>query len=264
LIFILMRGVRPKKRFSQHFLKDEGVARRVSESLLGEGCDSVLEIGPGTGMLTGFLLKRGFSDFRVVEIDRDSVEYLKKNLPNLGNNIIEGDFLKLDLDIFPGTIAIVGNFPYGISAPILFRVLKYRHKVKELTGMFQHEVAQRICAGPGSRTYGILSVLIQAYYAAEYLFTVSEYAFSPPPKVKSGVIRLRRNNINKLDCDEELFFRVVKVAFNQRRKILRNSIRASFRLLSEDNPVLSLRPEQLAVQQFVDLTGWIAENALLE
>jgi len=260
-----MKRVRPKKRFSQHFLKDAEVARRVSDSLSGEGCDSVLEIGPGTGILTGFLLERGFRDFRVVEIDRDSVVYLKKNLPAIGNKIIEGDFLRLDLDaLFPGTLAISGNFPYGISAPILFRVLKYRHKVKELTGMFQHEVAQRICAGPGSRTYGILSVLIQAFYATEYLFTVPENAFFPAPKVKSGVIRLRRNNVEKLGCDEELFFKVVKVAFNQRRKIIRNSIRASFRLLSEDNTVLSMRPEQLSVQQFVDLTNWISENAVSE
>jgi len=260
-----MKRVRPKKRFSQHFLKDAEIARKVSDSLIGEGCDAVLEIGPGTGILTRFLLERGFSDFRVVEIDRDSVEYLRKNLPAIGNNIIEGDFLKLDLDVlFPGTLAIAGNFPYGISAPILFRVLKYRDKVKELTGMFQHEVARRICAGPGSRTYGILSVLIQAFYEAEYLFTVPENSFFPAPKVKSGVIRLRRNNVEKLNCDEELFFKVVKVAFNQRRKIIRNSIRASFRLLSEDNPVLPMRPEQLSVQQFVDLTNWISENTFSE
>ncbi|MGQ9620141.1 MAG: 16S rRNA (adenine(1518)-N(6)/adenine(1519)-N(6))-dimethyltransferase RsmA [Bacteroidales bacterium] len=256
--------IRLRKNLGQHFLKDSATAQRVAESLSDMEVDSVLEIGPGTGILTSFLLKRGFRDFRVVEIDNASVEYLRKNLPGL-RNIIAGDFLKLDLDaLFQGSMAIIGNFPYHISAPILFRVLHYRNKIRELTGMFQHEVAQRICAGPGSKTYGIMSVLIQAYYTTEYLFTVPEHFFSPPPKVKSGVIRLKRNNTRNLDCDEELFFKVVKASFNQRRKILRNSIRASFSLASEDNILFHQRPEQLSVKQFVELTRWISENIISE
>jgi len=259
-----VKRVSPKKSLGQHFLKDESTARKIAESLLCENCDSVLEIGPGMGILTRFLLKRNFRDFRVVEIDRESVEYLRKNLPEL-KNIITGDFLKTDLDsLFQGNVAITGNFPYNISAPILFRVLEFRNKIRELTGMFQREVAQRICARPGSKTYGILSVLIQAYYNAEYLFTVSENVFYPPPKVKSGVIRLIRNGVDKLNCDEELFFRVVKSSFNQRRKMLRNSIRASFLLSSEDNRFFHLRPEQLTVEQFIELTRWISENVVSE
>ena len=255
-----MGAVRPKKNLGQHFLKDESVARRISETLTGNGYDSVLEVGPGTGVLTEFLLERGFRDFRVIEIDNESVHYLTEHFRDL-KHIIRGDFLWLDLDeLFTGKMAVIGNFPYNISTQILFRVLDYRDKVTEVCGMFQKEVAERICAQPGSKTYGIISVLIQAFYSAEYLFTVSETVFSPPPKVKSGVIRMRRNEVTGLTCDEKLFTRVVKAAFNQRRKTLRNSIKSAFRLKNEDYPLFGLRPEQLSVEQFVDLTRWVEEN----
>ena len=255
-----MLKVYPKKNLGQHFLKDKSIARKISESLTGEGYGSVLEIGPGMGILTDFLIKRGFADFRVIEIDNESVHYLKANYPEYVN-IITGDFLAFDIDeYFEGKIAVIGNFPYNISSQILFRILNHRDKVAEVCGMLQKEVALRICAKPGSKTYGILSVLIQAFYSAEYLFTVSNKVFSPPPKVLSGVIRLRRNQTERLDCDEDLFFRVVKACFNQRRKTLRNSVRSAFELKSDDFHLYHLRPEQLDVAQFVELTDWIGKN----
>jgi 16S rRNA (adenine1518-N6/adenine1519-N6)-dimethyltransferase len=255
-----MNKVRAKKSLGQHFLKDRNVAARIADSLTGEGYDSVIEIGPGMGILTGFLLERNFRDFRVIEIDNESVHYLESNFPGL-KNIIRGDFLRTDLDsLFPGKFGVIGNFPYNISTQILFRILDNRDKIPEVAGMLQKEVAERICAGPGTKVYGILSVLLQAYYDIEYLFTVSEGVFSPPPKVKSGVVRLRRNSIMKLECDEQLFVRVVKACFNQRRKTLRNSVRAVFDLKSEEYPMFHLRPEQLSVSQFVSLTNWIDEN----
>jgi 16S rRNA (adenine1518-N6/adenine1519-N6)-dimethyltransferase len=223
----------------------------------------VLEIGPGTGILTGFLIERKFPDFRVIEIDNESVHFLHEHFPAL-KEIIRGDFLKMDIDsLFPGKLAVTGNFPYDISTQIVFKVLNQRNRVAELTGMFQKEVAERICASPGSKTYGILSVLVQAFYTAEYLFTVPEHVFSPPPKVKSGVIRLVRNNVSRLSCDESLFFRVVKATFNQRRKTLRNSIRAAFTLQTLDYPEFNLRPEQLSVDQFIALTNWVEKNRIL-
>lgn len=216
-----MSRVQPKKNLGQHFLKDEAIAKRIADSLSGDGYSSVLEIGPGMGILTAFLLSRKFPDFRVVEIDNESVHYLHQNFPEL-KNILTGDFLSMELDsYFPEKMAIIGNFPYNISTQILFKVLKHRDKVVEIAGMLQKEVAERICAGPGSKTYGIMSVLLQAFYKTEYLFTVSEHVFAPPPKVKSGVIRLIRNDVINLGCDEVLFFRVVKACFNQRRKTLR-------------------------------------------
>jgi 16S rRNA (adenine1518-N6/adenine1519-N6)-dimethyltransferase len=252
-----MGYVQPKKNLGQHFLKDAGIAEKIAGSLTGIGYKSVLEIGPGMGMLTRFLMERGFPDFRVIEIDNESVHFLQTNFPEL-KNIIRGDFLSLDIDsIFEDKVAIIGNFPYNISTQILFKALKHREKIIEIAGMLQKEVAERICAGPGSRTYGILSVLLQAFYKAEYLFTVNENVFSPPPKVKSGVIRLVRNDVKNLDCDEVLFFRVVKATFNQRRKTLRNSVRSAFVLEREDYPEFGLRPEQLSVAQFVQLTSWI-------
>jgi 16S rRNA (adenine1518-N6/adenine1519-N6)-dimethyltransferase len=258
-----MNKVRAKKRLGQHFLKDENIAGKIAASLVAKGYNSVLEIGPGMGILTKCLLERKFNDFRVIEIDNESVKYLQSHFPDL-KEIIEGDFLRLDLDeYFPAEVGIIGNFPYNISSQILFRVLKYRYKVMEVTGMFQKEVAERIHAGPGSKTYGILSVLMRAFYEIEYLFTVSENVFSPPPKVKSAVIRLTRNDTKNLDCNEVLFFSVVKAAFNQRRKTLRNSIRAVFELRSEDNPILKQRPEQLSVEQFVSLTKWIEETMII-
>jgi len=258
-----MSYVQAKKNLGQHFLKDEGIARKIAESLTGVGYNTVLEIGPGMGVLTTFLMERRFPDFRVIEIDNESVHFLQANFPDL-KNIIRGDFLSMDIDAeFTEKFGIIGNFPYNISTQILFKVLKHREKVVEVAGMLQKEVAERICAGPGSRTYGIMSVLLQAFYSAEYLFTVPEYVFSPPPKVKSGVIRLIRNDVKNLDCDEVLFFRVVKSCFNQRRKTLRNSVRAAFELKRDDYHEFGNRPEQLSVDQFVELTRWIDENRII-
>jgi 16S rRNA (adenine1518-N6/adenine1519-N6)-dimethyltransferase len=255
-----MGRVQPKKNLGQHFLKDEGIARKIANTLTGEGYKSVLEIGPGMGILTKYLIDRGFSDLRVIEIDNESVHYLKENYPDL-KEIIRGDFLTMDINShFSDKLAVIGNFPYNISTQILFRVLQYREKITEVCGMLQKEVAERICGNPGSKTYGILSVLLQSFYTTEYLFTVPESVFSPPPKVKSGVIRLKRNDIKKLDCDENLFIRVVKAGFNQRRKTLRNSIRSAFDLKREDYEDFYLRPEQLSVEQFVKMTRWIEEN----
>ena len=251
--------VYPKKNLGQHFLKDESVARRIADSLTGTGYTTVLEIGPGMGVLTGYLMERGFSDFRVIEIDNESVHYLRANYSKL--DVISGDFLTMDVDnYFSNKLGIIGNFPYNISTQILFKVLKHKDKIVEITGMLQKEVAERICAGPGSKTYGIMSVLLQAFYTTEYLFTVSENVFSPPPKVKSGVIRLIRNDVTDLGCDEALFLRVVKASFNQRRKTLRNSVRSAFELTRDDYPEFGLRPEQLSVTQFINLTNWVAEN----
>jgi 16S rRNA (adenine1518-N6/adenine1519-N6)-dimethyltransferase len=255
-----MERVKPKKGLGQHFLKDRNIARKIADSLSGQGYDSVLEIGPGMGILTQYLLERNFNDLRVVEIDDESVRYLHNAFPEF-KGIISGDFLRMDIrSLFTGKIAIAGNFPYNISSQIFFRVLEHRDMVTEVTGMLQREVAERICAGPGSKTYGILSVLLQAYYDTKYLFTVSENVFSPPPKVKSGVIRLVRNDTDSLSCNEDLFHRVVKACFNQRRKTLRNSVRAAFDLKSEDHPDLHLRPEQLSVDQFISLTNFISQN----
>jgi 16S rRNA (adenine1518-N6/adenine1519-N6)-dimethyltransferase len=253
----------PKKNLGQHFLKDKTIARKIAETLTGDGYSSVLEIGPGMGVLTEYLLDRGFEDFHVIEIDNESVHYLNENFPEL-KNIITGDFLSMDIDLyFKDKMAVIGNFPYNISTQIFFKVLKHKEKVVEISGMLQKEVAERICAGPGSKTYGILSVLLQAFYKTEYLFTVPEHVFSPPPKVKSGVIRLTRNTVEQLGCDEKLFTRVVKASFNQRRKTLRNSVRAVFDLKRDDYHEFGLRPEQLSVDQFVRLTNWIAENMVV-
>jgi 16S rRNA (adenine1518-N6/adenine1519-N6)-dimethyltransferase len=258
-----MHRVYAKKNLGQHFLKDEAIARKISDTLTGIGYSTVLEIGPGMGVLTKYLIERGFKDFHVIEIDNESVHFLKANFPEL-KNIITGNFLSMDIDqYFDNKMAIIGNFPYNISTQILFKVLKHKEKVVEISGMLQKEVAERICAGPGSKTYGILSVLLQAYYKTEYLFTVPEHVFSPPPKVKSGVIRLTRNSTEHLGCDENLFMRVVKACFNQRRKTLRNSVRAVFELKRDDYHEFGLRPEQLSVSQFVQLTIWIGENMVI-
>lgn len=256
-----MIKVRPKKNLGQHFLNDKNIARKIAYSLTGEGYTSVLEIGPGMGILTKFLLERNFTEFFAIEIDNESADYLESNFPQL-QNLIRGDFLTLDLNsLFKDKLAIIGNFPYNISSQIFFKILEHRDKVKEVCGMLQKEVALRICAAPGSRTYGILSVLLQAFYSTGFLFTVSNRVFYPPPKVESAVILLKRNQTERLDCNEELFFRIIKACFNQRRKTLRNSVRAAFELKRDDYPGFHLRPEQLSVNQFVDLTNWIEENS---
>ncbi len=253
-----MAGVSPKKNLGQHFLKDKSVAERIACSFTGENCSTVLEIGPGTGILTRALLRRNFPDFRVIEIDNESVYYLKSHFPDL-RNIMSGDFLALDLaEHFKGSVSIIGNFPYNISSQILFKIIENRNMVPEVCCMLQKEVAERICAKPGSKSYGILSVLIQTFYSATYLFSVHSGVFVPPPKVQSGVIRLLRNEVGELGCDEKLFFRVVKSCFNQRRKTLRNSVRSAFGLDFRENEFFSLRPEQLTVGQFIDITNLIA------
>jgi 16S rRNA (adenine1518-N6/adenine1519-N6)-dimethyltransferase len=248
-----MTEVRAKKFLGQHFLTDESIARRIVESL-DPASRHVLEIGPGMGVLTKYLIEREDTDFHVVEIDRESVAYLHDHYPTL--DVIEGDFLKFDLTtLFQERFAIIGNFPYNISSQILFKVFDNRNSVSEVVGMFQKEVAERVAAGPGSKTYGILSVLLSAFYKIEYLFTVSENVFNPPPKVKSAVIRLTRNDVESLDCDEKLFVQVVKAGFNQRRKTLRNALRQLNMPLDEvPEEMLGKRAEQLATDDFITIT----------
>lgn len=251
--------VRAKKHLGQHFLKDENIARKIVDSLSHDGYDKVLEVGPGMGVLTKYLLDDTSLETFVIDIDRESIAYLQEHYPALKERIISGDFLRLDLNhYFSEPFAVIGNFPYNISSQILFKVLDHRDKVPECVGMFQKEVAERVAAKHGNKTYGILSVLIQTFYSIEYLFTVSENVFNPPPKVKSAVIRLRRNSVQQLDCDEKLFIRVVKASFNQRRKTLRNSLR-EFTVRPEfaGHDIFGKRPEQLAVKEFVELTNML-------
>lgn len=249
--------VSAKKHLGQHFLRDENIARKIAASLEPNGqYKTVLEIGPGMGVLTKHLLQRDEFTTWVVEVDRESVAYLQEHYPQLQPRIIAWDFLKLDLaDKFSEPFAVIGNFPYNISSQILFRILDFRDRVPEAAGMFQKEVAERVAAKPGNKTYGILSVLVQAWYSIEYLFTVSEHVFSPPPKVKSAVIRLRRNSTTSLACDEKLFTEVVKAGFNQRRKTLRNALHA-FEIIpgNEGHVFFTKRAEQLSVEDFVQLT----------
>lgn len=248
-----MTEVKAKKFLGQHFLTDESIAKRIVESLSPQS-RSVIEIGPGMGVLTKYLINRVDTDFHVIEIDHESVVYLHDHYPSL--HVIEGDFLRLDLTtLFHDTFAVIGNFPYNISSQILFRVFDCRNSVTEVVGMFQKEVAERVAAGPGSKTYGILSVLLSAFYDIEYLFTVHENVFNPPPKVKSAVIRLRRNDIQGLPCDEALFVKVVKAGFNQRRKTLRNALRSAALPIDVVPEVfLSKRAEQLSTEEFIILT----------
>jgi 16S rRNA (adenine1518-N6/adenine1519-N6)-dimethyltransferase len=249
--------VTAKKHLGQHFLRDENIARKIAASLEPQGkYSTVLEIGPGMGVLTKHLLDRPEFTTWVVEIDRESVAYLEEHYPDLKPRIISWDFLRLDLsEHFTEPFAIIGNFPYNISSQILFRILDNRELVPEACGMFQKEVAERVAAKPGSKIYGILSVLVQAWYNIEYLFTVSEHVFSPPPKVKSAVIRLRRNTQHRLDCDEKLFKEVVKAAFNQRRKTVKNALHA-YEIIpgNEQHIYFTKRAEQLSVEDFVRLT----------
>lgn len=259
-----MDKVRAKKHLGQHFLKDESIAKDIADSLTLNGYAKVLEIGPGMGVLTKYILEKPIDTY-VIEIDTESVEYLNAHYPKLHGKIISEDFLKYHIakEFGDEPFAIIGNFPYNISTQIVFRTLELRDRIPEFSGMFQKEVAQRICEKKGSKAYGILSVLVQAFYEAEYLFTVDEHVFSPPPKVKSGVLRLIRKENYHLPVDEKLFFAVVKMAFNQRRKTLRNSLK-TYNLsdnLKEDI-IFDLRPEQLSVEQFIDLTQKIAANAV--
>lgn len=251
-----MTEVKAKKFLGQHFLTDEKIAERIVESLSPE-TNHVLEIGPGMGVLTKYLIKKEELDFHVVEIDRESVAYLHDHYPTL--DVIEGDFLQYDLtSLFQDTFSIIGNFPYNISSQILFKVFDNRDRVTEVVGMFQKEVAERVAAGPGSKTYGILSVLLSAFYNIEYLFTVNENVFNPPPKVKSAVIRLKRNDVKGLECDEKLFTQVVKAGFNQRRKTLRNALRQLNMPLDKiSEEILAKRAEQLSVAQFIEITKTI-------
>ena len=251
-----MQQVRPKKFLGQHFLTDLSVAQRIAETI---SAGRVLEIGPGMGVLTQYLLKNKDIDLTAIELDRESVAYLKEWYPEL--HLIEGDFLKLNLaELYPeGEFCVIGNYPYNISSQIFFKVLEYKDRIPVCSGMIQKEVAERIASKPGKKAYGILSVLLQAYYDIEYLFTVNENVFAPPPKVKSAVVRLTRNRRQELGCDEQLFKQVVKTAFNQRRKQMRNSLMP---LVGKDHPLLSdpvftKRPEQLSVEEFIQLTNLI-------
>ena len=254
-----MQQVRAKKFLGQHFLKDLSVAQRIAETIPS---GRVLEIGPGMGVLTQYLLKNPNLQTTAIEIDRESVAYLKEWYPEL--HLIEGDFLKLDLNvIYPdGEFCVIGNYPYNISSQIFFKVLDYKDRIPICSGMIQKEVAERIASKPGKKAYGILSVLLQAYYDIEYLFTVDEHVFNPPPKVKSAVIRMTRNTRQVLDCDEALFKNVVKTAFNQRRKQMRNSLMG---IVGKENPLLNdpiftKRPEQLSVEEFISLTQLIQNS----
>lgn len=276
-----MKSVRPKKQLGQHFLTDQDVACRIADTV--DACPAlpILEVGPGMGVLTQYLLPKG-RPVKVVEIDAESVAYLKENMPQLGENILGDDFLRMPLDqVFGGQpFVLTGNYPYNISSQIFFRMLEYRDLIPCCTGMIQREVAQRMAAGPGSRTYGILSVLLQAWYSVEYLFTVDEHVFCPPPKVKSAVIRLTRNEVSSLPCNEVLFRRVVKTTFNQRRKTLRNNIRPLLAQIDNEQrekgmqpkdhtewlaqELFQKRPEQLSVQDFISLTLSLQQECGLE
>ena len=248
-----MENVRAKKHLGQHFLRDENIAQNIAKALPDE-VRNVLEIGPGMGVLTKYLLQNQNTLLKVVEIDTESVAYLNQKYPDL--TVISDDFLKMNLDnLFDKKFSIIGNFPYNISSQILFKLLEYRNAVPVLVGMFQKEVAERVAAKHGNKTYGILSVLLQAFYDIEYLFTVHEHVFSPPPKVKSAVIRLTRNSRQHLNCDEKLFFKVVKTAFNQRRKTLRNALSVMFDKTLLTDPIFDKRAEQLTVEDFEKITA---------
>ena len=254
-----MQQVHAKKFLGQHFLTDLTVAQKIADTLIS---GRTIEIGPGTGVLTQFLLKNPQINLTAIEIDRESVAYLREWYPEL--DLIEGDFLKIDLDalIPKGEFNVIGNYPYNISSQIFFKVLDYKDRIPVCSGMIQKEVAERLASKPGKKAYGILSVLLQAYYNIEYLFTVDEHVFNPPPKVKSAVIRMTRNKRRRLECDEALFKTVVKTAFNQRRKQMRNSLQ---QLVGKGNPLLeekifTMRPEQLSVEQFIELTLLIENN----
>ncbi|WP_418992106.1 16S rRNA (adenine(1518)-N(6)/adenine(1519)-N(6))-dimethyltransferase RsmA [Alistipes sp.] len=260
-----MTEVRAKKSLGQHFLTDLNIARKICDALSGGSAGDpapVLEVGCGMGVLTQFLLRRSDIVTWGAEIDPESVAYLQMHYPAFTPRLVACDFLQMDLaERFPDGVRIIGNFPYNISSQIFFKVLENRDRVPECVGMIQKEVAVRLAEPPGSKEYGILSVLLQAWYDIEYLFTVNETVFSPPPKVKSAVVRLRRNSTERLDCDERLFVLVVKAAFGQRRKMIRNSLRAAFGdFRGAEHPFFTRRAEQLSVGEFVELTRWVADK----
>jgi 16S rRNA (adenine1518-N6/adenine1519-N6)-dimethyltransferase len=258
-----MASVKAKKHLGQHFLTDLNIAGKIVESL-SPGTRNVLEIGPGTGVLTQFMLDMEELNLVAIDVDHESVDYLKQHFPDHADRFIYGDFLKADIKKYFSNepFSVIGNFPYNISTQILFVVLDHRDLIPEVVGMFQKEVAERIAAPPGSKTYGIMSVLLQAFYSIDYLFTVHEHVFNPPPKVKSAVIRLTRNKVQKLDCDEVVFKQLVKAAFNQRRKMLRNSIKAFIPSDDFAHPFLDRRPEQLSVAEFVELTNAVMNRGI--
>lgn len=247
-----MMGVKPKKYLGQHFLTDEKISEQISDAISKSKKINLLEIGPGTGALTKFLLHENI-DLISYEVDEESITYLKNAYPTLivhNEDVLKTDWTK----IFKGNYSVTGNFPYNISSQILFKIYENRAIIDEMVGMFQKEVAERVCSGLGTKKYGILSVLIQAFYDVEYLFTVNEEVFNPPPKVKSGVIKITRNNIIELDCDEKLFFRVVKAIFNQRRKMARNSLKSLLGDKKIDHILLTKRPEELSIENFIEIT----------
>ena len=249
--------VKPKKSLGQHFLTDLSIAEAIADTLASYKGMPVLEVGPGMGVLTRFLLDKGH-DLTVVELDPESVEYLQEHFPELRDRIVAKDFLKLDLArLYEGPFCVIGNYPYNISSQIFFKILDYKDRIPCCSGMIQKEVAERMAAPPGSKTYGILSVLLQAWYDIEYLFTVPEHVFNPPPKVKSAVIRMTRNQVEQLGCNERLFKQIVKTAFNQRRKTMRNSLRSLVGKECEvlSDPIFDERPERLSVERFIALTN---------
>ena len=255
----MSHSVKAKKHLGQHFLHDLNIAQKIVKSL-PETADAIIEIGPGTGVLTQYMIEK--ENFKAFDIDTESIDFLKEKYPNHAHKISFQDFSEADLDkIMDGkSYNVIGNFPYNISTQIMFKVLENRNNIPYVVGMFQKEVAQRLAEKPGSKTYGILSVLLQAYYKIEYLFTVPEQVFTPPPKVKSGVIRLTRNDVKKLNCDEDLFFKVVKASFNQRRKTIRNSVKVLTGNNTVDCIYLDKRAEQLSVKEFVELTNAISNS----
>ena len=261
-----MKLVKPKKNLGQHFLTDLSIARQIADTV--DACPEipVLEIGPGMGVLTQYIVEKP-REVKAVEIDSESVAFLYEKFPKLRENILGQDFLRMDLnEVFDGRqFVLTGNYPYDISSQIFFKMLEYKDLIPCCTGMIQREVAQRMAAGPGSKTYGILSVLIQAWYDVEYLFTVDENVFNPPPKVKSAVIRMTRNEVTDIGCDQVLFKRVVKTVFNQRRKMLRVSLRQIFNTVKPtdgfyEQDIMTKRPEQLSIAQFVELTNMVEEQ----
>lgn len=254
-----MKDVKAKKHLGQHFLTDESIAQRIAETIFDkEGFKDVLEIGPGMGVMTKYLLKNDSFQTWLCEIDNESVDYLVVNYPEVGNNIMNRDFLKMNLDdIFDRPFGLIGNYPYNISSQIVFRVIDFKHKIPFMSGMFQKEVAERICSEPNCKAYGVISVLAQAYYDCEYLFTVDETVFNPPPKVKSGVMRMTRREKQTLDCDEKLFKQIVKATFNMRRKTLRNGLKTWIKGKDFESEFLPLRPENLSWEDFVVLTNQV-------